>query len=249
MGRKFQFRELLTRYPVLDALRLKTLVAICSHGTRFVDESYQVTKIISPAARPYVDGQTPALFVMHHARMVGVLQALQPRNKLTLLVSRSRDGEIISQALETIGFTLARGSPAHKAVEASMQLIRAARSGQHLAMMADGPRGPAHIVKPGVIRLAELSGLPIVPFVCSARSAWWFWGWDKFMGPLWGTPVVYLYGDPLHVPPEIGEEERERLRLELETGMNRLREMADDYWVIDDTRRESFDFYKVFGRR
>lgn len=249
MAKKFRFRELLTRYPLLDALRLRILVAICNHGTRFVDSSYRVTKIISPSARPYVDGQAPALFALYHARMVGVLQLVQPRHKITILVSRSRDGEIIARALEALGYSLARGSPAHKAVEATMQMIRAARSGQHLAVMADGPRGPIHRVKTGVVRLAELTGLPIVPFVCSARSAWWFWGWDRFMGPLWGTPIVHLVGDPLPVPSGISDGERETLRLELESRMNHLRKLADSYWTAVGGRRESLHLYQAFGSR
>ncbi len=249
MGKRFRFQELLTRYPVLDALRLKTLVGICTHGIRFFTDSYKGTRIISPSARPYIDGESPALFALYHARMVGVLHVIQPRDKITILVSRSRDGEIIAQALEALGFSLARGSPAHKAVEATMQMIRAARSGQHLAIMADGPRGPIHTVKPGVIRLAELSGLPVIPFVCSARSAWWFWGWDRFMAPCFGTPVVYLYGDPLHVRADISDEEREALRLELESRMNQLRETADDYWTVDRGMRESFHIYRILGRQ
>jgi len=249
MGRKFRFRDLLTRYPWLDRLRLQLLVGICDQGTRFFDDSYKVTKVISPAAMPYVAGEKPALFVLYHARMVGMLQLVQPRHKITILVSRSRDGEIIARALEAIGYSLARGSPAHKAIEATMQMIRAARNGQHLAVMADGPRGPIHTVKPGVIRLAQLTALPIVPFVCSARSAWWFWGWDRFMGPLWGTPVVYICGDPLNVPADGSDEERETLRQELESKMSHLREMADSFWNADAGKRESLHLYEAIGRR
>jgi len=239
----------MTRFPLLDRLRLQVLIGICDHGTRFFDDSYRVTRVISPAAKPYTDGQQPALFVLYHARMVGMLQLVQPRNKITILVSRSRDGEIIARALEAIGYSLARGSPAHKAIEATMQMIRAARSGQHLAVMADGPRGPIHTVKQGVIRLAELTGLPVIPFVCSARSAWWFWGWDRFMGPLWGTPIVYIYGDPLHVPANVSEEERESLRLELDSTMSHMREMAENYWNACGGRRESLQLYKAFAKR
>jgi hypothetical protein len=241
MAKKFRLRNLFASHPVLDGLRLKLLAGICHHGTRFFDNSYRVTKVISPAARPYIDGEKPALFALYHGRMVGMLQ-LVPRHKVTVLVSRSRDGEIIARALKALGYMLARGSPAHKAIAGTMQMVRAAQSGQHLAVMADGPRGPVYTVKPGVVRLAELTGLPIVPFVCSARSAWWFWGWDNFMGPLWASPIVYLVGDPVHVPAEAGDSEREQLRQELELRMNHMRDMAEQYWHVTGGRRESLNF-------
>lgn len=248
MAKKFRLRNLFASHPLLDGLRLKVLAGICHHGMRFFDNSYRITKIIAPAARPYIDGESPALFALYHGRMVGMLQ-LVPRHKVTVLVSCSRDGEIVARALEALGYSLARGSPAHKAIEGTMQMVRAAESGQHLAVMADGPRGPIYTVKPGVIRLAELTRLPIVPFVCSARSAWWFWGWDNFMGPLWASPIVYLVGDPLHVPADASDSEREQLRQELEARMNKLRQAAERYWDATGGRRESLNFCRGFSRR
>ena len=68
------------------------------------------------------------------------------------------------------------------------------------------------------------------------------------MGPLWGTPVLYLYGDPLHVPAEINDEERERLRVELEGTMSCMRKMAENYWNADGGKRESLHLYKALAK-
>src|SRR5579885_1160456 len=141
MAKKFRLRDFLNRHPALDKLRIGFLAGFCQFGINFVDHSYRVIKIIHPSARPYLSSEKPCLFGVYHGRMVGILRMV-PRHKNTVLVSRSRDGEIIARALEWLGFNLARGSPAHKAIEGTMQMVRAAESGQHLTMMVDGPRGP-----------------------------------------------------------------------------------------------------------
>ncbi len=220
----------MARYPALDGLRIKVLAGICHHGMRFFDSSYKITWVVAPGARPYLENKAPAVFALYHGRMVGMLRLVWPRDKTTILVSRSRDGEIVARALEQLGYSLGRGSPAHRPVEGAVQMVKAARAGQHLAVMVDGPRGPIYNVKPGVVRLAQLAGLPIVPFVCFARSQWWFWGWDRFMGPLWSTPMVYVVGEPIPVPAGLPDDGLEAVRAKLEQTMCALRQAADSYF-------------------
>jgi lysophospholipid acyltransferase (LPLAT)-like uncharacterized protein len=191
--------------------------------------------VIAPGARKFLDEGKPVLIGLYHGRMVGLLRVGRRRDELTILVSRSRDGEIISRALLNLGFNLARGSPGRRAVEGAKQLIDASRAGQTLVMTVDGPRGPQQEVKPGIIRIAEMTGLPIVPFVSRARTNWWFWGWDLFMGPFWSTPMVYLYGEPIAVPPDCDEDQREEYRRRLDESLSSLRMTAEDYWQGSST--------------
>lgn len=227
---KFRFRNIAAKIPVIDRARLAVLAGICNHGTSFFDNSYKITKVVAPETQKLFDEEKPVLIALYHGRMVGLLRVTRHRKRLTILVSVSRDGEIISRALQELGFNLARGSPGRKAVEGAKQLVDASRRGQTLAMTVDGPRGPRYEVKPGIIRIAELTGLPIVPFVARSRTHWTFWGWDKFMGPLWSTPMLYLLGEPIYVPSNASEEEREKLRAYLEQRLTDLRNAGDKYW-------------------
>jgi lysophospholipid acyltransferase (LPLAT)-like uncharacterized protein len=227
---KFRFKNIAAKIPVIDRARLAVLAGICNHGTQFFDRSWKITKIVAPETQQLLDEEKPVLIALYHGRMVGLLKVLRNRKRLTILVSRSRDGEIIARALQGMGFSLARGSPGRGAVEGAKQLVDAARRGQSLAMTVDGPRGPKHEVKPGIIRIAEMTGLPIVPFVSRSRSSLWFWGWDKFMGPVWSTPTVYLYGEPIEVPPNASNEEREQIRAYLEQRLTELRNAGEQYW-------------------
>jgi lysophospholipid acyltransferase (LPLAT)-like uncharacterized protein len=122
-----------------------------------------------------------------------------------------------------MGFCTARGSPANGGVHGALELVSAAEQGNSLVFTVDGPRGPAFKVKEGVIRIAELTGLPIVPFVCDTRTNWWMSSWDQFLAPFWGTPIVYAFGKPITVQKNSDAQQREVYCKQLEARMNHMR--------------------------
>jgi lysophospholipid acyltransferase (LPLAT)-like uncharacterized protein len=106
-----------------------------------------------------------------HARQL--MMPLTYRGTLAhILISQHQDGEIIARIVERFGFHAVRGSSTRGGVEALRELIRLGRSGVDLVVTPDGPKGPAQVVKMGVIQLARASGLPIVPlaFSCSKKN-------------------------------------------------------------------------------
>jgi lysophospholipid acyltransferase (LPLAT)-like uncharacterized protein len=227
---KLRLRNIINKIPLLDGWRLTALAWCCNHGSEFFGHSYNVTKIVAPSARPFLNGDKPAIFSVYHGRIVGLLHILKDRRKLSILISQSRDGEIIARALHEMGFSITRGSPGRGAVQGAMQTIKAAKSNQYPVVVVDGPRGPIYEIKTGIIKMAELTGLPIIPFTCASRSHWHFWGWDKFMGPLWGTPHAFIYGEPIFVPAGIADEDIEVLRVKLSETMQHLDRQAHRYW-------------------
>lgn len=44
-----------------------------------------------------------------------------------------------------------------------MQMLSRLKEGECVGIMVDGPNGPLHKVKNGAIKLAQMSGAPIVP--------------------------------------------------------------------------------------
>jgi hypothetical protein len=231
MAGKFRLRHLMNRIPVLDRLRISFIANFFTYGIGSLDRNYDVIKVYPESIRSYVQGQKPAVFALYHGRMVGFLQLIKVRKKMRLLISQSRDGEIIARALTNLGFLVARGSSGRGAVQGTKQLLRSARAGESMVIMVDGPRGPIHDVKLGSIRLAEMTGLPIIPCVCSARHYTEMWGWDKFMCSHWGGPKNYVYGEPIFVPRGLDDAGREQYRHRLSEAMTKLRTAADSYWA------------------
>lgn len=228
----FKTRELLSRYPWLDTVRMNVLERICSDGTTFWDVSYRLIKFFEPgAAKLLQEGseRKPVIWSFYHGRMIGAL-GLKPRQRLKILMSPSRDGEMIARAGTRLGFSIARGSSKQGAVKGGLELMDAVKEGKDLVFMVDGPRGPRFEVKPGIIRMAEMTQLPIVPFVCHSRAAWWMGSWDRFMATSWGSPMVYVFGEPLLVPKGASEEEQAALCAELAKRMDHIRTHADSFW-------------------
>jgi hypothetical protein len=71
------------------------------------------------------------------------------------------------------------------------------------AFTADGPRGPARVVKPGPVQLAELTGAAWVGcFHAEAERAWRLRSWDGFVVPKPFSRVTVAW--PENVRPELG---------------------------------------------
>ena len=143
------------------------------------------------------------------------------------MISRHGDGELIARIVERRSIRAVRGSTTRGGGEAFRQLVELSRGGwRRLAITPDGPRGPARVAQPGIVRLAEATGFAIVPAGLAATPARTFGSWDGFILPWPGARVHVHYGPPITVPTDADDEARthadsrrfanRKLRLELE---------------------------------
>jgi hypothetical protein len=144
------------------------------------------------------------------------------------LASQHRDGEIATRALATWGIHMVRGSATRGAVGGFLRLVHAFRAGYNLAVIPDGPRGPRHSAKPGVIRLAKATGAPIFPVSYAASRSVRLGSWDRLMIPLPFARVTVIVGEPVVVARGAGEPELEEHRRTLETRLGELGRIAED---------------------
>jgi lysophospholipid acyltransferase (LPLAT)-like uncharacterized protein len=119
--------------------------------------------------------------------------------RISVLVSRSTDGELIASTVARLGIDSTRGSSSRGAVVGMKTLLRKAADGWDIAFTPDGPRGPAREVQPGVILAAAATGLPIQPVAVAASRAKLLRSWDRFLVPLPFSAVHFVYGEPLVV--------------------------------------------------
>ena len=115
------------------------------------------------------------------------------------LVSTSCDGDLAAQLFARLGWSCARGSSSRRGAWGLRSLLRLCRAGHKGVITVDGPRGPAGKVAPGVLALARLGGLWVVPVAAHCRSGLTLNSWDRAQLPLpWSTTLV-LYGRPFRV--------------------------------------------------
>lgn len=116
-----------------------------------------------------------------------------------ILISTHRDGEIIAQVAERMGFRTIRGSSTRGGTRAVLEMLREHRD-RPLAVTPDGPRGPRASVKPGLVQLAARGGWPLIPLGFAAARARRLDSWDRFTIPRPFTRIVCVPGDPIAVP-------------------------------------------------
>jgi len=88
----------------------------------------------------------------------------------TVMISQSKDGEYIARVFEWYGVEAVRGSSTRGGAKAFRELIREAREGKTIVFTPDGPKGPARVVKEGLVAAAKATGLPVVPIAFAAKK-------------------------------------------------------------------------------
>lgn len=172
--------------------------------------------------------RVPTLFALWHGRMFLSIQAHR-REGIITMASQSRDGEIIALWLERNGYRVARGSSSRRGGTALREMVRAVRAGRAAALTVDGPRGPARVVQPGVVELAQLTDSWILPISFSSARPRFLASWDRYLLPLPFSTNVVAYGEPFLVPREMPPPEAAK----------RIAE------ALDETTREADEFVHV----
>ncbi|MGC9327953.1 MAG: lysophospholipid acyltransferase family protein, partial [Candidatus Hinthialibacter sp.] len=101
------------------------------------------------------------------------------------------------------------------------------QQGRSAVVTPDGPRGPRERVQPGIIHLAKMSGLPVIPISFSSSRNYRFQSWDRFMLPLPFGSIYLSIGDPVEVPKDLDGDGLEQKRQAVEHEMRRVTRLAD----------------------
>ena len=119
----------------------------------------------------------------------------------TVLVSHSKDGEIMAKACTALGYRVTRGSSTRGAVGGLLALIKAVKDGHMVVLAVDGPQGPRGICKPGIVRVVQKAGVPLFPVGVAGSARFVFKKtWNQSYLPLPFSRQVVVVGQPLYFP-------------------------------------------------
>ena len=154
-----------------------------------------------------------------------ILRRFFPGRHGAALISASRDGDLLADAVQRFGYDVVRGSSSRLGASAILQLTQVLASGGDVVITPDGPRGPAYELGPGIIFLAQKSGAAVVPVNLEYSCCWRLGSWDRFIVPQPFAKVRVLINHPHHVKSTTTAEEFEAERLALQRAMMELVEM------------------------
>jgi len=148
----------------------------------------------------------------------------------SVLISASSDGEYIARTMDYFGIGSIRGSSNRRGRAAFREMVDMAIQPVDLAITPDGPKGPRHEVKEGIVQLARISGRPVVPMAFACSHGRRFASWDRFLLPHPFGRGVYAFGEPLYYDPaETPEQFRTRIQTAMEGNDRRAAERLKSY--------------------
>jgi lysophospholipid acyltransferase (LPLAT)-like uncharacterized protein len=170
------------------------------------------------------------IYVSWHQRFFPGIVFFATRKPISIMISQSRDGELISKIVNVLGWHPVRGSSSKGGGQALKEIKKLVRRGYKIAHIVDGPRGPLGVVKPGLIVIAQASGMPIVPVITSAEKKWVFNSWDRFIVPKPFSRVIIRFSDEIHVPRKLQGSGFEEKRSSIENTLKKLYVETDAIW-------------------
>ena len=133
-----------------------------------------------------------------------------------LMISQSKDGDIIAGIAQKSGWHTVRGSSSRNGAGALKEMVGQLQLTGLAAHIVDGPKGPAGIIKAGAVSLARSAGAVVVPIYATSDRAWYFKSWDRFMFPKPFAKVTLRFGDMLDLTTGEGDEAFEDHRVRLQ---------------------------------
>ena len=193
----------------------------------------------------YPEDDKKVIFALWHSDQCAIHGVPYERHgQVHILISRSMDGEIIARAVESLDFKTIRGSENKiigtqtvrnkGGVSAALQMQEVLNQGDSVAIMVDGPKGPVHKVKNGIINTAKHTGARIIPLIWYSpnKSFLHLPTWDKMTFPLGFTKLVNLYGEAITVPADSDKENDEKIKEQIRQSLFDLADRAPETWEM-----------------
>ena len=178
--------------------RLRWIVRLGVVLIRLLGMTWRIRLVNDAPMRTAREAGRRVIFTLWHGELLPLLFHHRDEG-IAVVISEHRDGEIIAQIAERLGFSTVRGSTSRGGGRALIGLIRAVQAGHDGAVTPDGPRGPAHVFAPGAVIAAQRTEAPIVPVRAAAVRAWRLKSWDRFLVPKPFATVRIAYGEPVLV--------------------------------------------------
>ncbi|MDP6542576.1 MAG: lysophospholipid acyltransferase family protein [Phycisphaerae bacterium] len=181
--------------------------------------------IEDPQADPYWTDRRNIYLFWHEVMLFPLVTYCGP--DFSILVSRHRDGELVTQIMRMFQGKTVRGSTSRGAVSGLLGMMRN-QSSRHLGITPDGPRGPRRIVQNGAVFLASRTGMPLVPAGFAFDGCRRAGSWDKMALPRPFRRAVCVIGSPIIVPADLDRDGIEACRGRTQEEMDRVQQRAED---------------------
>jgi len=222
-------------------LKLRIVTYIGLLIVKIISSTYTIRIIGPEIEKNILKKQQVPIYASWHQRFFPGITFFATRKPISIMISQSRDGELISRIADRLGWRPVRGSSSRGGRHALREFKTLVHKGYKVGHIVDGPRGPLGIVKPGLLIIAQFSGMPILPTITSAEKKWVFNSWDRFMIPKPFSRVIFRFGDEIYVSRNLRGAAFDAKRSFIENTLKKLYAETDSLWKDPD------QVHRLFG--
>jgi lysophospholipid acyltransferase (LPLAT)-like uncharacterized protein len=197
---------------------------------KVISSTYTIRIVGTEIEKNVLKKKQVPIYASWHQRFFPGITLFAARKPIAIMISQSRDGELISKIVNRLGWRSVRGSSSRGGRDALREIKTLVHKGYKVGHIVDGPRGPLGIVKPGLLLIAQISGAPIIPTITSAERKWVFNSWDRFVIPKPFSRVIFRFGDEIYVPIKLQGTAFEEKRSSIENTLKKLYVETDSLW-------------------
>lgn len=214
-----------------------------AHGIRSWMSTLRYEAVFAqPETDPALGVGGPRLYLVWHEYMLAPIY-LRAGCRISILVSKHRDADLLESIADNSGYECVRGSTARGGAAALKSLVERGQT-RNLVITPDGPRGPRRRMAPGPVFLASKLGMPIVPMGFGYDRCRRLGSWDRFAVPRpFTTARVYL-GAEIRVASNLSREALEQERQRVEAAMQHVTETAESWAVAQQCPPEAVRAYR-----
>ena len=211
-------------------LQLQIFIYIGLLIVKIISSTYTIRIIGTEIEKNILKKKQVPIYASWHQRFFPGISLFAARKPISIMISQSKDGELISRAVNNLGWYPVRGSSSKGGRQALREIKKLVHEGYKVGHIVDGPTGPLGVVKPGLLLIAQASGMPIVPVITSAEKKWVFNSWDRFMVPKPFSRVIIRFSDEIIIPRELQRSDFEEKRSSIENAFKKLYIETDAIW-------------------
>ena len=134
-----------------------------------------------------------------HGRIISFIPVIIKLCKdVSVVVSTHSDGQLISDITNAYGYTSIRGSSRRDNFNAARGVVTVLKRGYGAVVITpDGPIGPKHKIKGGIVEFSVKYGAPILPIASFCDKAFIMRSWDNMIIPKPFSTIKLKFGELL----------------------------------------------------
>jgi lysophospholipid acyltransferase (LPLAT)-like uncharacterized protein len=203
------------------------LSLLASSYIRFVHVTSRWKVVGGDIPKQFWDTDKKFLLCFWHGRLLMMPYCWDMTKPIHMMISMHSDGRFLSDTVSRFGIKTIAGSTSKGGAAALRAMVKTVKNGDYVGLTPDGPRGPRMCAQEGIVTIARLANVPIIPIGYASTRSKILGSWDSFIAALPFGRGVFVWGEPIEVPHTSDRVVLEETRQKVEDAINAVSAEAD----------------------